>query len=109
MEVFLAFASCNFIVRTIDSCKSRHRIILQDFRLPAITVYKTVAERLASEQKFSEIQVLLSNAIQTRLLNSKDHDSIVLALLGMLTDDDKKVRHFGIEGILLHRDLQAYL
>ena len=55
-------------------------------------MYKTVAERLVSEQKFNEIQVLLSNAIQTRLMNDKDHDAVVLSLLGMLTDDDKKVR-----------------
>jgi hypothetical protein len=55
-------------------------------------VYKKVAEKLASEQKFNEIQVLLSNAIQTRLMNDKDHDTVVLSLLGMLTDDDTKVR-----------------
>jgi hypothetical protein len=67
-------------------------VCLQDFRLPALSVYKKVAEKLASEQKFNEIQVLLSNAIQTRLMNDKDHDTVVLSLLGMLTDDDKKVR-----------------
>ena len=64
---------------------------LQDFRLPALNIYKQVAETLASDQKFAEIQVLLSNAIQTRLMNDKDHDSVILTMLGILTDDDKKV------------------
>ena len=36
--------------------------------------------------------MLLSNAIQTRLMNDKDHDAVLLDLLGLLTDDDRKVR-----------------
>ena len=66
-------------------------IHFQDFRLPAYNVYKTVADELATKQKFNEIQVLLSNAIQTRLMGDKDHDNVVISLLGMLTDDDRKV------------------
>ena len=54
-------------------------------------MYKVVAQKLASKQKFNEVKVLLSNAIQTRLMNEKDHDAVLLDLLGLLTDDDRKV------------------
>ncbi|XP_028414314.1 zinc finger FYVE domain-containing protein 26-like isoform X2 [Dendronephthya gigantea] len=75
---------------TVDDGFSLSCRIIQDFRMPTFHVYKIVAEKLASEQKFSEIQLLLSNAMQTRLMNDKDHDSVVITLLGMLTDDDRK-------------------
>ena len=55
-------------------------------------MYKVVAQKLASKEKFNEVKVLLSNAIQTRLMNEKDHDAVLLDLLGLLTDDDRKVR-----------------
>lgn len=90
--------SCR-IIQVSFSCTCNHSRLhslstvydLQDFRLPALNIYKQVAETLASDQKFAEIQVLLSNAIQTRVMNDKDHDSVVLTMLGILTDDDKKV------------------
>lgn len=64
---------------------------MQDFRLPSLNVYKKVAQELEIDQKYEQINVLLLNAVQTRSIKNRDHDAIILELLGMLTDNDKKV------------------
>lgn len=60
-------------------------------------IYKTVALKLASRQKFNEILILLNNAIQTRLINDRDHDAVIVGVLGTINGDEKKVSEGEVE------------